>query len=719
MQQSQSIALLRRVARMYGIQPCYVDARGRTQSASAEAMLRVLVALGAPVARLEDLPAALRQRRQEIWQQVIEPVCVVQPGRSQHIAVRLPVQALGQPIGCGLVFEDGSQRSFPIAGQQLSVRRQATVEGRCYVSATVSLPGELPSGYHQLHLELPGGQSSAGGQAHSLLIAAPPQAYRGCLDERLWGLFIPLYALHSRRSLGAGDFADLAQLIDWLAELGGRLVATLPLLATFAAQCEDPSPYKPASRMFWNEMYLDLSRLPELARCPAAQEMLASAEFQAEAAMLRQSPLVDYQRLLGVKRRVLEALAECFFGAPGCRGDDLQAFLRRRPEAEDYARFRAAGERYGLEWRCWPAPLRDGTIPPGSYDQAAFRYHLYVQWQLDEQLRALAFRAESKNMIWYLDLPLGAAPESYDVWRHRQCFADDATGGAPPDVFFTKGQNWGFPPLLPPAMRRSGHRYFIDVLRRHLELARLLRIDHFMGVYRLYWIPRGHEATEGVYVRYPCNELCAILALESHRHRAAIVGENLGTVPEIVNAAMRRSGILGMYVLQYECQPDRHPPLRHPRADEVAALNTHDMPPFAAWWNGADIHWRLDLGLIRPSEAASQLCQRDRLRQALLRYFQSAGLISAAAADERQVLEASLAMLARSTAPVMLVNLEDLWLEPQPQNTPGTFTERPNWRRKAKYALEDFTALPSVYGTLKRISHRPSENPGAVEYNSG
>jgi 4-alpha-glucanotransferase len=719
MQQSQSITLLRRVARMYGIQPCYVDARGQTQAASAEAMLHVLATLGAPVARLDDLPSALRQRREEIWQQVIEPVCVIQPRRPQHIAVRLPVQALGQPIGCVLVFEDGSQRSFQIAGQQLSVRKQTTVEGRRYVSATVCLPGELPYGYHQLHLELPGGQSTDGRQAQSLLIAAPPQAYSGCLDERLWGLFIPLYALHSRRSLGAGDFADLSGLIDWLAQLGGRLVATLPLLATFASQCEDPSPYKPASRMFWNEMYLDLSSLPELARCPAAQEMLASAEFQAEAAMLRQSPLVDYQRLLGVKRRVLEALAECFFAAPGCRGDDLQAFLRRRPEAEDYARFRAAGQRHGLDWRRWPTPLYDGTIPPGSYDQAAFRYHLYVQWQLDEQLRALAARADSKNMTWYLDLPLGAAPESYDVWRYRQCFADNAAGGAPPDVFFTKGQNWGFPPLLPAATRRTGHQYFINVLRRHLELARLLRIDHFMGVYRLYWIPQGHEATEGVYVRYPCTELCAILALESHRHRAAIVGENLGTVPAVVNAAMRRSGILGMYVLQYECQPEHHPPFRHPRADEVAALNTHDMPPFAAWWNGADIQWRLDLGLIRRWEAASQSDQRDRLRQALLRHFQSAGMLSANAADERQVLEAALAMLARSRAPVMLVNLEDLWLETQPQNTPGTFTERPNWRRKAKYAFEDFAALPSVYGTLKLLSRHRAENPRAVNYNSG
>ncbi len=710
MKHTQSIALLRRLARLYGLQPSYVNVNGRPQAASAEAMLRILRTLGAPVMRPDDLPDALRHKSLEIWQQVIEPVCVSLQGRPQQLAVRLPAEALNSRIDCLLELEDGSRHGFSVCGKLLAVRRQVTVEGRHYLSATINLPTELPAGYHRLHLELPAGRSFGSPEAQCLLITAPPQAYTACIDAKPWGVFIPLYALYSRDSLGGGDFADLERLIDWVASLGGRLVATLPLLATFACRSEDPSPYKPASRLFWNEMYLDLARLPEVSRCPAAQHALVSPELRTTADALRQAPLVDYQRLMLLKRRVLETLAECFFAEPGRRWADLQQFLRRRPDAEDYARFRAAGERHGLDWRRWPTPLCNGTIPPGSYDHAAFRYHLYVQWQLDEQLRHLAAQADSRNMIWYLDLPLGAAPESYDVWRYRHCFAADAAGGAPPDVFFTKGQNWGFPPLLPAVTRRSGHQYFIAVLRRHLELARLLRIDHFMGVHRLYWIPDGHQAADGVYVRYPSEELCAILALESHRHRAAIVGENLGTVPEVVNTAMRRSGILGMYVLQYECQPDRRPPLRPPEPHEAATLNTHDMPPFAAWWDGADIQWQLELGLITPGHAPTHVRQRDAMRQALLKYFRSTGALAADATDQRQVLQAALVTLARSRAAVVLVNLEDLWLETQPQNTPGTFTERPNWRRKARHAFEQFTQSPEVRLLLEQLNRLRAEN---------
>src|SRR3990172_6909058 len=225
------------------------------------------------------------------------------------------------------------------------------------------------------------------------------------------------------------------------------------------------------------------------------------------------------------------------------------------PEVEDYARFRATGERQRAPWPSWSRPLCDGVLTEGDYDERARRYHLYVQWVAREQIRVLSEHSRRAGVNLYLDLPLGVHPHSYDVWREREAFVLGVSGGAPPDVVFTQGQDWGFPPLHPEAIREQGYRYVIAYLRHQLQHTTLLRIDHVMGLHRLFWIPKGLEARDGVCVRYPAEELYAIFCLESHRHRASIVGENLGTVPAYVNSAMARHNLHRMYVLQYELDP--------------------------------------------------------------------------------------------------------------------------------------------------------------------
>jgi len=421
---------------------------------------------------------------------------------------------------------------------------------------------------------------------------------------------------------------------------------------------------------------------------------------------LRAARLVDQQRLMSLKRQIVSLLADEFFSRPGDRQAAFTQFLREFPDAEQYARFRAAGERHGLNWRQWPQPLSSGRIEPADYDEPARQYHLYSQWQVEQQLASLIEHAQSKNMIWYLDLPLGVSGNSYDVWRQPECFLEGLSGGAPPDSFFTKGQNWDFPPLHPRRSRQQGHSYFLETIRRQLCHARLLRLDHFMGMHRLYCIPQGFEATDGVYVRYPAEDFYAMLTLESHRYRSGIVGENLGTVPPVVNAAMREHGILGMYVFQYETGPDPERSLRAPRPDEAAAVNTHDMAPFASYWTGLDIDARMELGLIDEVEARRQRDDLAALRAALVRFLRRRNLLAEETFDPQLVLEACLAMLAASPAPVVLVNLEDLWQETEPQNTPGTFRERPNWRRKTRYAFEEFSHMPAVLQLLRTVADR-------------
>jgi 4-alpha-glucanotransferase len=412
---------------------------------------------------------------------------------------------------------------------------------------------------------------------------------------------------------------------------------------------------------------------------------------------------------MAARRRVLEDLSRTFFAEGSTqRRRAYAAFLRANKGVETYADFRAVTERQRKGWRAWPARLRNGTIRSGDYDPAARNYHLYAQWIVQEQLQGLAERANARGQFLYLDLPLGLNGAGYDIWRHRNLFLENVDGGAPPDPVFTQGQNWGFPPMNPEAMRQDRYRYFIAYVRNHLRFARLLRIDHVMGVHRLYCIPSGLGGENGVYLKYPAEELWAILALESHRHKAGIVGENLGTVPPAVNTAMAKHHIRGMYVIQYEImeKPD-DPALKPPPERCVAGLNTHDMPPFRAFLDGADIEDRLDLGFLDTKAARSERQQRGKMKRALAAVVdRGAGrrpggqpVPPGMGATYLRVLR----FLARSRANIVLVNVEDLWQETRPQNVPATSAERPNWRRRVRPSLEQIRRMAGLAEVLSDV----------------
>jgi 4-alpha-glucanotransferase len=690
---------LRQAARLYGVLPDYEDVQHRKQYASREALVRLLQILGAPLAGEDDLPEVLRAGRAAIWQRPIEPVLVAWDGRLA-VPLRLPA-ASGGRVSVSLVLENGETRAWSRRGQDLAILRTQTVEGVAYVARELALPWPLPRGYHELVVEC--GKI----RATAMVISAPRLAYAERRDgPRPWGVFLPLHALGRQSSWGAGDFSDLAALMDWIAQHEGHLVATLPILAAVDI-AKDPSPYAPTSRFFWNEFYLDLAQIPELPRCPKAQRLLGSIAAEDEIRRLRRARLVDYGRQMGLKRRVLERLSEAFAAGPAKRRAALAEYCREHPAALSYARFRATLERRREDFFRWPDRLRRGLFRGGDFDESVARYHLYAQWQTEEQLRAAVRRADALELRWYFDYPLGVSRNGFDVWREPELFALDAFSGAPPDEFFTQGQNWDFPPLHPERLRETRYRYFIAALRRHLCYAKVLRVDHVMGLHRLYWIPSGMAATDGAYVRYRMDELMAILVLESHRHRATIVGENLGTVPPEVDRAIARHGLCGMYVLQYELQPDRRRPLRPIRRADAASLNTHDMATFRSFLEGRDADDRVKLGLIDAREADRARKKRARQRQALVRLLRRKGLLAAGADDPASITEASLMLLAASRAGTLLVSLEDLWGETRQQNTPGTGPrQRPNWRRRSRYRLEEIIRNKTVAKILARISER-------------
>jgi 4-alpha-glucanotransferase len=678
------IEALRELARLHGVETSYQDAFGRRVEAGPESLVPVLSALGAPLDRVEDAPEALRELRQELEERVIEPVIVAWDGKAPDAMLRFGSDSGKLAIRFDL--EGGERFAWD---RELSSLPVADSSGRL-----LSLPDNLPAGYHHLRVE------SGGRSGEALVISAPTRAFAGD-GKPLWGVFLPLYALQTRESWGMGDFSDLERLAEWTASLGGGVVGTLPMLSSFLDEPFEPSPYAPASRLFWNELYLDPRRVPELEDCPEAKRLMQSADFRREVESLRKESTVDYARQMSLKRRVLEELAKEFFIRPSPdRRDAFEEFAEARPELENYAAFRAVGERRGEPWQQWPERLREGTLAPADWDEDDRRYHLWVQWITDEQVGAMAKEARRRGPGLYLDLPLGVHGSSYDVWRYRDLFAEGISTGAPPDTFFTKGQSWGSPPLHPERLREHGYSYLIESLRHHLRHSGLLRIDHVMQLYRLFWIPRDMEASAGVYVRYPVEELFAVLSVESHRHQAMIVGENLGTVPPEIGEAMDRHDVLGMYVVQYELQPGSEG-LRPPPARSVASLNTHDMPAFRSFWEARDVADLQDLGFFDEQQAREERERRGAIRRKMI-----GELPQEERGDGREyagVLRRRLDWLASSPARMVLINLEDLWGETEPQNVPGTHDERPNWRRKARYTFEELSRKPEVVDALRRV----------------
>lgn len=559
----------------------------------------------------------------------------------------------------------------------------------CIRRATIFLDHE--DGYHEVEWHCAGARGNAFG------IAAPERAYNGPgTGGKRWGVFAPVYGLASPRSGQAGDLGNLRALFAQLGKRGGRYVATLPILAAFLDEPCAFSPYSPASRFFWNELYLDLHALAAELGLPAPV-----------APPIVPDTLIDYRAQYRWRRPHLDAVAQRLLAT---RGDEIDAWARTTG-TYDYAAFRAIGETTRAGWRAWPAMWRD-EVPlletradalQNGVDAARLDTHVAAQWAMQQQLEALG---ADPHVRLYLDLPVGVNVDAYEVWRSRHLFLTELAAGAPPDPLFLGGQNWGLPPVSPIAMRRDRYRYVIRSIRHHMRVAGMLRIDHIIGLFRLYTVPEGRPATDGVYLRYNPDELLAILTLESQRAKCALVGEDLGTVPEGVRPAMARHGLYRIHVGQWYLpgKPGDRPGT--PPAECVASLNTHDTATFAGWWRGADIDDKHDLGLIQPEPEAKEREERATQRVALLAFAQ-ADLANDHLTEVERAMVAATTDLAVGPAEVVLVALDDLALEPVPHNVPGTVSERPNWQRRVPQwstALDEAHAEPAAAATIAAVA---------------
>jgi 4-alpha-glucanotransferase len=647
---------MKEMMQQYGIRHSYEAASGEIVEATQGVVRAVVAALGEPYS------AAAR---------MLEPVVIAWGGHTGEFTLRIPASSTRHAIRYEVRLENGDVLHGTLPASQRRVRTEYR-QGRARMQEIAArIMTSLPEGYHELTVRTDKKEATA------LLISAPRRCYSGD-RPREWGVFAPVYAIRQTNDKAIGDFSDLESLMQWVGEMDGDLVATLPISAAFLSEPFDPSPYSPASRLFWNELYLRVE---------------GEREGDGE-----DGRLIDYREAARAKRARLEPIAQEFFRNDGRRSSRFTDFITLYPDAEDYAQFRAAGERYKAGWPAWPEHARDGRLTEADFERSAADYHLFAQMVAHEQLSELAERSRAAGVRLYLDMPLGVHPDSYDVWRNRELFITGVSAGAPPDPFFTRGQNWGFPPINPIEMRERHYQYWRKVLQTQLRYAGILRLDHVMSLHRLYLVPNGFEATDGVYIGYPAEEMYAILALESSRHQAVIVGEDLGTVPAEVRKTMDVHGVKRMFVLQFEATGDADEPVGIPPKNAVASLNTHDMPPFSAYWQALDADLRSELGLLDEEGVSDAREQRNQVTTALSRMLGAKDRL-----DDAEARTALLDFLARSDADMLLVNLEDLWLEREPQNTPGTSYERPNWRRRLKYTLDEMRANTSVSELLDMV----------------
>lgn len=695
---------LETLARLHDIDISYHDVNGHLNVASDETLVYVLRCLGADAGDGDQVEAALAARRIALAERVLEPVLVVWEGEPPVFVIRVPQSRLAARYRIDTHLEQGT--SLGIEGELSTLRpvERFEVDGRVFVDLEVRLPERLPFGYHRVAAEIDGGLHEA------VLLAAPQRAHPGEVD-RMWGVFAPTYALHGARTMGAGGLAELTRMTRITQEAGGHLVGTLPLMAAFLDEPFQPSPYVPVSKLFFNELFLDLHGLAHEQGSDAARIALADPDLLDEAARLRAMPYVDYHAQARLHRTVLEILAREAFEEGSITRAALESYAAQHPRVADYARFRAVTEQHRAPWQTWPERQRSGRIEAGDYDESSFRYHLYAQWRLEEQLRRLGDEARAGGGGLYLDMPLGVHPDGYDAWRERDVFLDGLNAGAPPDALGPDGQDWGFRPLHPERIRATGYRYLIDCIRAQIRNAGILRIDHVMGLHRIFCVPWSMGGAHGAYVRYRPEEIWAIITLESRRHGAMIVGEDLGTVPNEVREAMDRHDIQRMFVLQFEMDPVRERAIRPVPPNAVASINTHDTPTFGGYWEDRDIDDRVALGSLDAGAAHWHKEERGRVKGALCGFLEDRGLIGPHPSPE-VIYRAACRYLAQSSCRVVLLNLEDLWLEPEPQNVPGTSDERPNWRRKLGVTLEavvDHEEVKQTLSTVARERRREAE----------
>ncbi len=675
-------ATLTELAAAFDIATEYWDWQGRHVAVPAETIIRVLAGLDVDAGTPEAAGRALADRAHRPWTRMLPPCLALRESRSASVWVHV---THGDPVETWIELETGEVRS---GLRQLENWAAPTdVDGRWVGEASFAIPTDLPLGYHTLHARSSDQSASMPLIITPAWLGLPPRMGQ----HRGWGFAAQLYSVRSRQSWAVGDLVDLEDLAVWsAAEHGADYLLINPLHAAEPGVPMEPSPYLPTSRRFANPLYLRPERIPEYATATEAQR----AEVQGRRAQLDDRAdlveRIDRNAGWAAKRAALELI----FAVPRTAGRErsLAAFRRREGEGlENFATWAALWETHGADVTAWPEELRH----PDSQGVAEFRaahereidFHCWLQWVLDEQLAGAhqaALRA-GMGLGVMADLAVGVNRVGADAWSLQDSFAQGITVGAPPDPYNQNGQNWNQPPWRPDRLAETAYEPFRRMVSTILRHSGGVRVDHVIGLFRLWWIPDGAKPTEGTYVRYDHEALIGILALEAHRAEAVVVGEDLGTVEPWVRVYLKERGILGTSILWFEFdyesdQRGEAAPLAPERWREycLASVTTHDLPPTAGYLAGDHVRLRDKLGVLtRP--VAEELAADEAERQAWLDNLRWRWAL-APDADEEETVRALYRYLSWTRCRLLGVALTDAVGDRRIQNQPGTIDEYPNWR---------------------------------------
>lgn len=732
---TDSIAQL---AQLHGIADSYLDYRGQPRGVSIESQAAILRALGVDAADDPAAAAAIHQHETMRWTRLLPPVVVARQDEPVLLPVAVPLDLRAKSLAWTVTLETGETRSGSVALDALAVIEEGSAESCSYRRVALPLPN-LPMGYHVASAALDTGLS---GDVH--VIIAPQRCYVAPAIEagkRVWGIAAQLYSLRSQRNWGMGDFRDLCELVRLAAPLGCGIIGLNPLHALMPANPAHISPYSPSNRQFLNVLYIAVEDVPDFAECAAARRRVAEREFQATLSELRKTTNVDYVRVADAKLEILRLLHGNFRSAHLERGTERAEAFRRFVDAHGdplrlHAIYDALDSHLRLQgpqywgWPSWPEEYRDPTstvVNRFARERAQdVEYFLYLQWLAAEQLHAAQDLARASGMALglYGDVAVGADSAGSETWSNRHLYVQGASVGAPPDALALKGQDWGIPPQDPNELRAQQYRPFIGLVRNNMRHVAALRLDHVMTLYRLWWVPRGMLSKDGTYVRYPLDDLIAILALESHRNHCVVIGEDLGTVPEAMTEAMERYHVYHYKVLLFE--QDASGRFKPPAAyvdSALAAMTTHDLPTLRGWWEEHDLRLRDQLDLY-PSEQLKTQAHTARAsdRRELLLALAAANLWHWHPDQPLPPYSAALsravhAFLGLSNANIALVQIEDLIGMADPVNVPGTDKEHANWQRKVAlntseiFTREDARDILAALNTA-RAGRNPNQASG-------
>lgn len=662
--------LLEQLAQAKNVATTFTGWDGGVQQVSDASLRSVLAARGAPAATREQAEASLEEAALAPWRRTLPPTVVLRQQQPLPVPVHLP---LGAEARAWITMEDGSSvplPSLPAAGQAVET---AIVDGVELEARQLQLPAGLPLGWHALHV------SYSGQEAESVLAVTPDRLPAPKTGGRAWGMMAQLYSVRSERSWGIGDLSDLADLSAVSGSAGAAFMLINPLHAAEPVPPVEDSPYLPATRRFFHPLYIRVEAIEEYAYLRGAERAAVEALAAGQQAVDRDARLLDRNSSYAAK---LQALRQVYrVPRSPARVQQFEAFVREAgPGLDSFALWCALAAEYPPDAPEWQEGLHSALAAAKSTELAGETlFYKWLQWICDEQLESAQRAALSAGMEIGIvhDLAVGVHPGGADAWTLRDVMAPEVSVGAPPDMFNQIGQDWSQPPWDPDRLAESGYGAYRDMLRTILRHAGGVRVDHILGLFRLWWIPRGQEPGLGAYVYYDHEALVGILVLEAQRAGAVVIGEDLGVFEPWVQGYLAERGVLGTSIMWFEQTPQgpRDPAEYRPGA--LATIGTHDLPPAAGYLAGEHVTLRDSLGLLnRPVEEEREL--DSAATRGILDLARRHGLLGPDA-SEQVTVEALHRLIASSPSALVGVGLVDAVGEHRIQNQPGTSREYPNW----------------------------------------